>query len=57
MFSLGERKFGVSAVVGVEYDRNLYFGLGPISKPKPKLANTFSQYRNRYRNHISEGKS
>ena len=40
MFSLGERKFGVSAVVDVVYDRNHYFGLGPISKPKPKLANT-----------------
>ena len=25
-------------VVGVVYDRNYYFGLGPIAKPKPKLA-------------------
>ena len=26
----------------VVYDRNLYFGLGPVPKPKPKLADTFS---------------
>ena len=37
------------------YDRNHYFGFGPI--PKPKLVDTFGRYRNRYRNHISEGKS
>ena len=24
------------------YDRNHYFGLGPIPKPKPKLADIFS---------------
>ena len=30
------------------YDRNHYFGLVPIPKPKPKLANTFSRYLNRY---------
>ena len=33
----------------VVYDRNHYFGLGPILKPNPKLADTFG----RYRNHIS----
>ena len=32
----------------VLYNRNHYFGLGPILKPKPKLANTFNQYFNRY---------
>jgi hypothetical protein len=30
----------------VVYDRNHYFGLGPILKPK--LADTFGRYRNRY---------
>ena len=39
------------------YDRNHYFGFGPIPKLKPKLADTFGRYRNRYRNHISKGKS
>ena len=39
------------------YDRNHYFGLGPIPKLKPKLANNLSWYRNQYRNHISKGKS
>ena len=39
------------------YDRNHYFGFGPIPKPKPKLVDTFGRYRNRYRNHISKGKS
>ena len=39
------------------YDQNPYFGLGPIPKPKPKLADTFGRYRNRYRNHISKGES
>ena len=29
----------------VMYDRNHYFDLGPI--PKPKLADTFRRYRNR----------
>ena len=28
------------------YDRNQYFGLGSIPKPKPRLANTFGRYRN-----------
>ena len=37
------------------YDRNHYFGLGPI--PKPKLAGTFGRYRNPYCNHVSKGKS
>ena len=37
------------------YHRNHYFGLGPIPKQKPKLANTFGQYRNQ--NHISKEKS
>jgi hypothetical protein len=32
----------------VVYDRNHYFGLGPILKLKPKLADTFGGYRNRY---------
>ena len=31
----------------VVYDRYHYFGLGPIPKPKPKLADTFGRYRNR----------
>ena len=40
------------------YDRNHYFGFGPIPKPKPKiLVDTFGRYRNRYRNHISKEKS
>ena len=33
----------------VVYDRPNYFGLGPIPIPKPKLANTFGRYCNRYR--------
>ena len=37
------------------YDRNHYFGLGP--KPKPKLADTFGRYHNRYRNYILKGES
>ena len=41
----------------VVYDWNHYFGLGPIPKPKPKLADTFSCYRNGYRNHISKRES
>ena len=39
------------------YDRNIYFGLGPLPKPKPKLADTFGRYCNQYRNHISKGGS
>ena len=39
------------------YDRNHYFGLGPIPKPKPKLADTFGQYCNRYQNYILKGES
>ena len=41
----------------IVYDRNLYFGLNPIPKLKPKLADTFGQYRNRYRNSILKGES
>ena len=29
------------------YDRNHYFGFGPMPKPKPKLVDTFGRYRNR----------
>ena len=32
------------------YDRSHYFGLGPIPKPKPKLADNFGRYHNQYRN-------
>ena len=39
------------------YDRNHYFDLGLILKPKPKLADTFSWYHNWHRNHISKGES
>jgi hypothetical protein len=39
----------------VVYDRNHYFGLGRI--PKPKLADTYGRYRNRYRNYIFKGES
>ena len=39
----------------VVYDRNHYFGFGPI--PKPNLVDSFGRYRNRYRNNISKGKS
>ena len=37
------------------YDRNHYFVIGPILKPKPKLADTFDRYCTHYRNHISKG--
>ena len=30
------------------YNRNHYFGLGPILKRKPKLADTFDRYCNSY---------
>ena len=36
-----EYSFGYFHVFKIVYDRNHYFGLGPI--PKPKLANTFCQ--------------
>ena len=39
------------------YNRNHYFGLGLIPKPKPKLVDTFGQYRNRYQNYILKGES
>ena len=38
------------------YDWKHYFDLGPIPKPKLKLADTFGQYHNQYQNHISNGK-
>ena len=56
---LGIKKYWIH-ILKLVYDRNQYIGLGPIPKPKPKLANTnhtFVRYRNQYRNHISEGKS
>ena len=37
------------------YDRNHYFGFGPI--PKPKLADTVGKYLNRYRYYILKGES
>ena len=37
------------------YNRNQYFGLGPIPRLKPKLADTFGQYCIRYLHHISNG--
>ena len=41
---------GVSSIIQVElvlvYDQNHYFGVGPIFKPKPKLANSFHQSLN-----------
>ena len=40
-------------VKGLVYDRNHYFGLGPIPKPKPKLADAFGRYRNQ--NYILKG--
>ena len=36
--------------VRLVYDRNHYFGFGPIPKPKPKSVDTFGQYRNGYQN-------
>ena len=39
------------------YDQNHYFGLGPIPKPKPKLADTFGRYHNWYRNYILKEES
>ena len=41
----------------VVYDRDHYFGFGPILIQKPKLVDSFGRYRNRYRNHTSKGKS
>ena len=46
-----------SMTLVVVYDRNHYFGFGLILKPKPKLADTFGRYRNRYRNYILKGES
>ena len=47
----------IDAAAYLVYDRNHYFGLGLIPKPKPKLADTFGRYRNQYRNYISKGES
>ena len=44
-------------IIYVVYDRNHYFGFGPIPIPKPKLIDSFGRYSNRYRNPISKGKS
>ena len=41
--------------ISAVYNQNHYFVLGPILKPKPKLADTFGQYRNQYQNHILQG--
>ena len=41
----------------VVYDWNHYFGLVPLPKPKPKLADTFSQYCKWYWNYILKGES
>ena len=49
------RKEASDHQVSLVYDRNHYFGFGP--KPKPKLADTFGRYRNRYRNYILKGES
>ena len=40
---------------GVVYDQNHYFGSGLIPKLKPRLADTFGPYRNRYRDYILKG--
>ena len=40
----------------VGYDRNHYFGLGPIPKQKYKLADTFGRYHNS-QNHIAKKES
>ena len=36
------------------YDWNHYFGLGQIPKLKPKMADTFGRYHDRYQNHIAK---
>ena len=51
-----ESKFFFPALMALVYDRNNYFGLGLIPQPKPKLADTFGQYRNQYQNQISKRK-
>ena len=57
MVSIIRKKFNTIQVCSFKlvYDRNHYFGLGPI--PKPKLADTFGRYRNRYQNYILKGES
>ena len=48
--------YQLQCLIFLVYNRNhLYFGFGPISKPK--LADTFGRYPNRYRNHIHSGES
>ena len=42
---------------GLVYDRKHYFCLGLIPKPKLKLADAFSQYRNGYQNYYSKEES
>ena len=42
-------------ITEVVYDWNHYFGLSPIPKPKPKLADAFGWYSNQYRNYILMG--
>ena len=39
------------------YNLNHYFGVGPIPKPNPKLADAFGGYNKRYRNYILKGES
>ena len=56
-FTIRHHSHYSTSYLSIVYDRNHYFGFGPIPKPKPKLADTFGRYRNRYRNHISKGKS
>ena len=43
VYILGQYSLSFSYIV-VAYDRNHYFGLGPIPEPKPKLADTFARY-------------
>ena len=43
--------FCIVTRVLTSYDKNHYFGLGRILKVKPKLADSFGWYSNRYQNH------
>ena len=45
---IGCKSCGELFLLVLVYDRNHYFGLGPIPKPKPKLADTFGPYCNQY---------
>ena len=51
------RRIRVGFTQRLVYDRNHFFGLGPIPKSKPKNADIFGRYRNCYWSHISKGKS